>query len=114
MNPLPPSWASLIRALNDAPPMCGDAGVRDPEYPCDAFDPLPDRVKPTGRGDCMGDGHYMCRECSMLSAESPNWPASDCPECGPYTVGCTRCGDTGVIDQPGWERDRGGARRGDE
>ena len=40
----------------------GIPGQRDPDAPCDAY-------LPTGRGqrarnlDCMGDGHYLCREC---------------------------------------------------
>jgi hypothetical protein len=35
----------------------GAPGVRDPEHPCDEFDPgEPD-------GHCGTDGHYMCTEC---------------------------------------------------
>lgn len=113
MTPFPPDWDALVRALNEYPPRVGDAGIRDPEYPCAAFDPLPDRVKPTGDGDCHGDGHYMCRECSQLSAVSGHWPTEDCPECPKrnYADGCPRCGDHGVIDQPGWERARSGRAR---
>ena len=105
---LPPEWDALARAINNAPSRVGDAGVRDPEFPCAAFDPLPDRAKPDGTGDCHGDGHYMCRECSRLSAASDNWPTNECPECPQrgYADGCPRCGDRGEIDQPGWERAR--------
>lgn len=103
---LPPEWDALVRWINNAPPRFGDAGVRDPEYPCDVFDPLPDGVRPDGTGDCRGDGHYMCRECSRFSARSESWPAEECPECPKrgYADGCQRCGDRGMIDQPGWER----------
>ena len=108
MTALPPAWDDLHRALNELPPRFGAAGVRDPDYPCSAFDPLDDGVKPDGRGDCESDGHYLCRECSHLSAKSEHWPAEDCPECPKrnYADGCQRCGDTGRIEQPGWERVR--------
>lgn len=110
---LPPEWVALVRTLNDYPPRMYDVGVRDPDYPCSAFDPLPDGVKPMGGGDCMGDGHYLCRECSQFSAASERWPSEDCPECPKrnYADGCPRCDDWGVIDQPGWERDRSGRAR---
>lgn len=35
----------------------GQAGVRDPDHPCEGFTP----GEP--RGDCQTDGHYMCHEC---------------------------------------------------
>lgn len=35
-------------------PRVGDPGVRDPAYPCDAYDPG------TPAGSCESDGHYLC------------------------------------------------------
>ncbi len=29
--------------------------------------------KPDGTGPCYSDGHYACRECVKMSAESPRW-----------------------------------------
>lgn len=73
---LPPAWEALHRELNHLPGLFGQAGVRDPDYPCAAFEPLPEGVeRPSGDGHCYADGHYLCRECTQLSADSPdNWP----------------------------------------
>lgn len=43
----------------------GDLGVRDPDFPCDLFDPGPRKLS----GDCGGDGHYLCNECSLFEPE---------------------------------------------
>ena len=45
-------------------PAVGYPGVRDPESPCEHFRP----GSPTERGDCQGDGHYLCRECKEKDA----------------------------------------------
>jgi hypothetical protein len=45
----------------------GDPGVRDPENPCDHFDP----GETVGNPQCYGDGHYMCKECRHLVPEEP-------------------------------------------
>lgn len=47
----------------------GAVGVRDPEYPCDAFD----GAGYDGSGNCRSDGHYMCKECSRLSPDAPRF-----------------------------------------
>jgi len=63
---LPPAWDELYRHVNGRPGLFGTPGVRDPDYPCEAFD----GERYDGRGDCMSDGHYMCTECSRLSPEA--------------------------------------------
>jgi hypothetical protein len=45
----------------------GDPGIRDPESPCDDFDPGETVAFP----QCYGDGHYMCKECRHLVPEEP-------------------------------------------
>lgn len=56
----------------------GQAGVRDPETPCDCFVP----GEPSGQ--CKTDGHYMCLECEH---------AEVC-ECGQIEARC-ECPDEG-------------------
>ena len=41
-------------------------GIRDPEFPCEAFV----YGRPDGSGSCMSDGCYLCIECVELSLES--------------------------------------------
>jgi len=43
----------------------GDPGVRDPNARCELFCP----GTPQGRGECLGDGHYLCQECEMWTPE---------------------------------------------
>ena len=64
---LPPAWEELYRAVNGRPGLFGSPGVRDPDFPCEAFD----GEGYAGNGDCEADGHYLCRECSRLSSKSP-------------------------------------------
>ena len=51
----------------------GDAGVRDPDNPCDFFEPVDNHdwlgmeVRAPGGGDCQSDGHYLCSRCVRLS-----------------------------------------------
>lgn len=47
----------------------GLPGVRDSDHPCIMFYP----GEPSGFGDCRGDGHGLCRECTRLdvSEETP-------------------------------------------
>jgi hypothetical protein len=40
------------------------AGVRDPDNPCDSFEPIGDDQLAIDR-DCRGDGHYLCEKCSF-------------------------------------------------
>ncbi len=99
-------WAILEAEVNGQC-IVGMPGVRDPEHPCDVFDPLPEGEHPDGRGDCLSDGHYMCRECRRLSARSETWPTKSCPECkalGRVHEGCGTCGGRGEVDATGFER----------
>lgn len=56
--------AEMYRHLDEKPakpdtgPVFGQPGVRDPDLPCGAFKPG------APAGDCLGDGHYLCGECS--------------------------------------------------
>ena len=51
---------SIIR-LTVFDPGCGVKGIRDSDYPCEAFDP----GEPSGK--CETDGHYLCIECRELN-----------------------------------------------
>lgn len=53
-SPLPHTH-EIAEAVPCEGPRLGDAGVRDPAYPCDAYEP-----GEPGRGDCESDGHYLC------------------------------------------------------
>lgn len=39
----------------------GVPGRRDPEYPCESYEPRT-RLR-SDRGSCEGDGHYLCPGC---------------------------------------------------
>jgi len=47
----------------------GDKGIRDPEAPCERFDPSPYQIG-DGPRDCYTDGHYLCRECKFRRDET--------------------------------------------
>lgn len=64
MHPLQ-AWAELTERVNGRTTI-GMVGVRDPEYPCEAFDGL----GYDGHGRCDSDGHYLCVECSDLSPKA--------------------------------------------
>ncbi len=66
--PTLPAYEKLRAAIGRFAANCPDAvpGVRDVDAPCEHFDGL----DPDGSGDCMSDGHHLCRECSRLSAKS--------------------------------------------
>ena len=51
-------WEWLVASVNGRGTI-GQPGVRDPEYPCEAFEP----GDPEPDATCMTDGHYMCNEC---------------------------------------------------
>lgn len=106
MNDLPPRWEALRRALDVVCQGFAVTGIRDPDNRCADFELLPDGERPSGRGRCRGDGHYLCRECQHLAHASPYWPRVPCPACvnKPSGFRCDHCGDTGEVDQPGWER----------
>ena len=65
---LPRSFQLLSDSINGRVTF-GAVGVRDPEFPCDAFD----GEGYTGLGDCLSDGHYLCVDCSRLSANAPRF-----------------------------------------
>lgn len=101
-------WAILEAQVNGRA-IVGMAGVRDPDAPCDAFDPLPEGEHPTGEGGCMSDGHYMCAECRLFSKRSETWPKVSCPTCrerGRVVEFCETCEGAGEVDAPGFERSR--------
>jgi len=57
-------FREIDRLLAAAPPAetqprFGAPGVRDPEFPCDQFDPGMPEIGNT----CETDGHYLCQEC---------------------------------------------------
>lgn len=62
-------WENLRRFVNSEPPLFGTAGVRDPDYPCDAYDARGYQ----GDGSCDSDGHYECKNCSKLSPGAPRF-----------------------------------------
>jgi hypothetical protein len=51
--------ARHLRTLKIVREKFGDAGVRDPDFLCREFEP----GEPAPGRDCLGDGHYLCREC---------------------------------------------------
>jgi hypothetical protein len=59
----------LYLAINAYPGRFGTPGVRDPDAICEVFD----GAGFNGQGRCMGDGHYLCEECSQLSSEAPRF-----------------------------------------
>lgn len=65
---LPIAWHVLAENINGRV-VFGQAGVRDPDGVCEAFDPAPDidwcgvRVSVEAHGKCCGDGHYLCLGC---------------------------------------------------
>lgn len=58
-------WNQLFDFVNGRTTF-GTVGVRDPDNQCEGFDGL----GYSGRGNCMSDGHYMCKECSELSPQA--------------------------------------------
>jgi hypothetical protein len=69
---LPRAWAELMADINGKR-LFGQRGVRDPEHPCEEFEPVPDidwlglRLAAPGTGHCDSDGHYLCGGCRNLS-----------------------------------------------
>jgi hypothetical protein len=59
-------WRVLVAFVNDR---IGAVGLRDPEAPCGEFD----AQHYNGLGKCLSDGHYLCAECSHLSASAPRF-----------------------------------------
>ena len=53
----------------------GVPGRRDPKFPCENFAP----GKPGG--DCQGDGHYLCGECSGRESRGVDGQREHDPQC---------------------------------
>lgn len=45
----------------------GLLGHRDPKARCEFYWPV---KNPSYRGECQGDGHYLCRECERLAYDA--------------------------------------------
>jgi hypothetical protein len=78
---VPAPWFDIVAAVNGIR-LFGAPGVRDPDYPCEAFDPVPGPEYAPGDGDCDTDGHYMCLECSRVSIRRVRRSAEQCEDCG--------------------------------
>lgn len=52
---------------NFSPFTYGQAGVRDPQFPCGAYRP----GKPGLGSKCEGDGHYLCSGCTERKPDEP-------------------------------------------
>jgi hypothetical protein len=82
------AWADLVETVNGRVAF-GQAGVRDPEHPCEMFAPVanPDwlglEVRAPGNGTCDSDGHYLCGSCLHLSrgAKLDRLDQPFCPNC---------------------------------
>jgi hypothetical protein len=74
LRDLPLDWQVLVASVNGRV-LFGMAGVRDPESPCEEFDPVDDidwlglQLTAAGDGDCQSDGHYLCLGCTHLDFE---------------------------------------------
>lgn len=78
---LPIAWRILELEVNGKA-YVGQPGVRDPECPCEEFEP----GTPGGqRGTCLSDGHYMCLECVHLWLHQCGcrMHRCECPEAAP-------------------------------
>ena len=64
--PMLPIHLRLIK-----PPLLGQDGIRDPDYPCDLFLSAPDDACLPPAADCMTDGHYLCRVCCRRTPVNP-------------------------------------------
>lgn len=77
---LPTAWHALSESVNGRVSF-GMRGVRDPDAPCGAFDPVDDidmlgtRVTTPGGGLCASDGHYLCMGCKNLDVDT--WKEND-------------------------------------
>jgi len=69
---LPQRWAELVDNVNGRTRF-GQRHVRDPEAPCEMFEPVDGfdfmgtTIFANGDGDCDTDGHYLCVGCVHLS-----------------------------------------------
>lgn len=80
-------WSWMVAELNGKI-VFGMPGVRDPDHPCEAFDP----GEPSLGGGCEGDSHYMCLECKHMIV---------CGGCRERRENCT-CYDRDHAAKGGW------------
>lgn len=62
------AYARLKRSPGRMPD--GVPGIRDVDHPCSVFLPLKPGEERDRFGQCMTDGHYLCRECVYMSPEA--------------------------------------------
>ena len=80
MNPVA-AWAQL-EALVNGRSLMGTPGVRDPDAACEAFDPAGEPFEEaSGDGRCDTDGHYLCRECRLISTRALRRRRNECEVC---------------------------------
>lgn len=96
-------WNELVAEVNGVTTI-GQAGVRDPEYPCEAFRPVGRAFEQVTEADihagntCETDGHYMCTECTEISLAELRRRRGRCQECGGELVPLT----TAPTSEPCW------------
>ena len=58
-------WKATFPPDKKAP--VGAPYVRDPDYPCDCYEP---GICKAGAWICQGDGHYLCSDCRHFEPET--------------------------------------------
>lgn len=64
------AWRRAINRLPEAAKPVGLPYNRDPENPCEFYEPRPRRVNTWA--DCQSDGHYLCATCCRLQRQEPD------------------------------------------
>jgi len=81
------AWNQLVASVNGTTTI-GTIGVRDPDYPCEGFNPVGAAFRQVTESDlcswsrCETDGHYMCTECTEISIDELRRRQCRCEECG--------------------------------
>lgn len=65
--------AKLVLWMESLKPELGTPGVRDPDAPCEGFDPNKSTRNLLLRGTCDTDGHYLCHECIHRAEPEEPW-----------------------------------------
>lgn len=60
------AWRRAVARLPEAEKPVGLPHNRDPQNPCDFYEPRP--RTPFAWKDCESDGHYLCQQCCRLKA----------------------------------------------
>lgn len=74
----PMAWLELEASVNGRT-LFGQRGVRDPDNPCEGFEPvvgidwLGCQLTADGNGTCQSDGHYLCLGCEHLDYEGSHF-----------------------------------------